>query len=163
MDEDAEAAEGGGVMNISIDIADYLSHEEVRKIAIEELRNAFREELRYEADAERVLSNLTHEYIFREVCSNIYGMEDAEERIREKVRETIEGDGVRYAVFRRANAWDRTESPAVKILDEVLKDSRPLIEAEVKKRIEQYHFSEVQEAIEDTVYEVICRRLRGVE
>lgn len=148
---------------MNINLGYYLTRDEMKQIAIEELRSAFRRELKNEAEIERVLSNLTHEYIFREVCKDIEGIDNIEDAIREHVEAAIKSDHIKYTVFRRANAWERTESPAVKILDEVLKESRPLIEAEVRKRIEQYHFSELRDAIEDTVYEVICRQLRGVE
>lgn len=144
-------------MMINIDAKEYFSKEEIKKIAEEELRNAFREQFRKEADVERVITNLSVEYVHALVAEQWDG--DFDELLREKVRDAIE-KGVGYHVFRRKDAWDRTESPAVAILDEECKNSRPLIRSCVEKRIKEYPFNELdRDEIGDVIYEVIMERI----
>lgn len=144
-------------MRIVIDINDYLSKEEIKEIAEQELRAAFREQFRKEADVERVLTNLSLEYAHALVAEQWDG--DFDELLRQKVHEAIE-KGVGYHVFRRKNAWDRTESPAVAILDEECKNSRPLIRECVEKHIREYPFHELEkEEIGDVIYDVIMERI----
>lgn len=148
-------------MNIEIDIHDYLSEEDIKNEALYALRGLFANQLRKEADIERVLSNLTHEYIFKMVCDKLnVDREYIESAIADGVKKAIEGDTIKYKVFQRKDAWERSESPAVKILDDTLANSKELIEAEVEMRIREYDFHELQEEIQDTIYEVICRRLK---
>lgn len=144
-------------MRIVIDINDYLSKEEIKEIAEQELRAAFREQLHKEADVERVLTNLSLEYVHALVAEQWDG--DFDELLCQKVREAIE-NGVSWQVFRRKDAWGRTESPAVAILDEECKNSRPLIKECVEKHIREYSFHELdRNEIGDVIYEVIMERI----
>lgn len=144
-------------MELKIDINDYFSKEEIKEIAEHELRSAFREQFRKETDVERVLANLSMEYIHALVAEQWDG--DFDELLRKKVREAIE-NGVGYHVFRRKDAWDRTESPAVAILDEECKSSRPIIRECVEKHIREYPFHELEkEEIGDVIYDVIMERI----
>lgn len=148
-------------MNVSIDVNDYLTEEDIRNEAKAALHYAFADQLRKESDVERVLSNLTQGYIFRMVCDKLnVNREYIESAIADGVKKAIEGDTIKYKVFQRKDAWERSESPAVKILDDALVNSKELIEAEVEKRIREYDFHELQEEIQDTIYEVICRKLK---
>lgn len=144
-------------MELKINIQDYFSDEQIKEIAEEELRAAFRQQFRKEADVERVITNLSVEYVHNLVAEQWDG--DFDELLRDKVREAIE-KGVGYHVFRRKDAWDRTESPAVSILDEECRNSRPLIRECVEKRIREYPFSELDKnEIGDVIYEVIMEKI----
>lgn len=148
-------------MKIEIDVHDYISEEEIKNEALYALRALFLSQLRKESDIERVLSNLTHEYVFKFVCEKLnITREYVESAIADGIKKAIEGDMIKYKVFQRKDAWDRSESPAVKILDDALANSKELIEAEVERRIKEYDFRELREEIEDTIYEVICRKLK---
>lgn len=148
-------------MNISIDVNDYLTEEDIRNEAKAALHYAFADQLRKKSDVERVLSNLTQGYIFRMVCDKLnVDREYIETAIADGVKKAIEGDMIKYNVFRRKDAWERSESPAVKILDDALASSKELIKAEVERRIREYDFHELREEIQDTIYEVICRKLK---
>lgn len=148
-------------MNVSIDVNDYLTEEDIRNEAKAALHYAFADQLRKESDVERVLSNLTQGYIFRMVCDKLnVDREYIESAIADGIKKAIESDTIKYKVFQRKNEWERSESPAVKILDDALINSKELIEAEVERRIKEYDFHELRDEIEDTIYEVICRKLR---
>lgn len=146
-------------MEFTIEVEKYLSEEEIREIAMIELRQAFKRQFHTESDVERVLSNLTMEYVFNLVSE--YWNGDFEKLLHDKIKEAIESN-VSYYVFRRADVWDRTESPAVKILDEECQNSRPLIKEMVEKHIKEYPFEELnKEQIGDVMWDVIMNKILG--
>ena len=148
-------------MKLEIDVFDYISPDKIAEIAEDELRGAFREQFRKEADVERVLTNLTAEYVFKliedEWSANAV---DFEMVLRDKIDSAIRDDSVKYYVFRRKDVWDRTESPAVKILDEECANSRPLIRKMVEKHIREYPFYELnRDEIGCVIYDVIMDKI----
>ena len=129
----------------------------MKDIAEEELRASFQRQFQKEADVERVLTNLSAEYVFALVKTVWDG--DFEKMLRDRVRKDIES-GVRFYIFRRKDAWDRSESPGVAILDDEIKKSRPLIRAAVEKHIAEYPFHELdKEEIEWTILDVIKQKI----
>ena len=145
-------------MKIEIDTSDYFSNEEMKEIAEDELRNAFRAQFQKESDVERVITNLSLEYVFALIAEQWDG--DFAEALREQVKKSISEDTIKYQVFRRRDAWDKTESPAVKILDEECANSRPLIKAAVEKHIAGYPFHELdRDEIGGVIYNVIMDKI----
>ena len=85
---------------------------------------------------------------------------DFTELLRKKIKGAIEDDTLKYIVFRRKDAWDRTESPAVAILDEECANARPLIRECVEKHIKEYPFHELdRDEIGEVIYDVIMDRI----
>lgn len=148
-------------MDITIDAFDYISPEKISEIVEDEIRYAIRSQIKKEADIERVLTNFTAEYVFKLMESEwAANAVDFEKALREAINHAIESDHVKYYVFRRKDAWDRTESPAVKILDEECANSRPLIREMVEKHIKEYPFHELdREEIGCVIYDVIMRKI----
>ena len=148
-------------MDITIDAFDYISPEKISEIVEDEIRYAIRSQIKKESDIERVLTNFTAEYIFKlmesEWAANAI---DFEKALKEAINNAIESDHVKYYVFRRKDAWDRTESPAVKILDEECANSRPLIHEMVEKHIREYPFHELdRDEIGNVIYDVIMEKI----
>lgn len=142
---------------ITVNVSELFSKEELKEIAEQELRAAFRAQFQKESDVERVIVNLSLEYVCKLVAEQWDG--DFEELLRQKVREAIE-NGVGFHVFRRKDAWETSESPAVKIMDEELKNSRPLIRAAIEKHIAEYPFHELDKnEIGETIWEVIMEKI----
>ena len=50
-------------MEVSINIEDYLSKDEIKDIAKEQITYAIREKFRKESDIERIITNLSYEFI----------------------------------------------------------------------------------------------------
>ena len=145
-------------MKIEIDIDEYFTPTMIKEIAEDELRKAFRRQFQKESDVERVIANLSSEFVFTLVAEQWDG--DFTELLRKKIRDAIEDDTLKYIVFRRKDAWDRTESPAVAILDEECKNARPLIKECVEKHIREYPFHELDKGeIGDVIYDVIMDRI----
>ena len=148
-------------MDITIDAFDYISPEKMSEIVEDEIRYAIRSQIKKESDIERVLTNFTAEYIFKLMESEwAANAVDFEKSLREAINNAIESDHVKYCVFRRKDIWDRTESPAVKILDEECANSRPLIREMVEKHIREYPFYELdRDEIGSVIYDVIMEKI----
>ena len=145
-------------MKLEIDTSDYFSNEEMKKIAEDELRRAFRAQFTKEADVERVITNLSLEYVFALVAEQWDG--DFAEALRDQVRKCFCQDTIRYEVFRRRDAWGVTESPAIAILDDECKNSRPLIKAAIEKHIAEYPFHELdRDEIGCVINDVIMNKI----
>ncbi len=148
-------------MNITIDAFDYISPVKLSEIVEDEIRRAIRSQIKDEVDMERVLANFTAEYIFKLI--EIEWAEhsiDFEKTLREKVDSAIRDDSIKWQIFRRQDVWDRTESPAVKILDEECANSRPLIREMVEKHIREYPFHELdRDEIGGVIYDVIMGKI----
>ena len=148
-------------MDITIDAFDYISPEKMSEIVEDEIRRAIRSQIEKESDIERVLTNFTAEYVFKLMESEwAANAVDFEKALREAINNAIESDHVKYYVFRRKDVWDRTESPAVKILDDECANSRPLIREMVEKHIREYPFHELdRDEIGSAIYDVIMEKI----
>jgi len=147
-------------MELKINIEDYLSESEIKEIAKEELQYSFRQLLKKETDIERILSNISHEFVFDLINSQCDC--DLEQILKDKIKETLQDEDISYYLFRRKDAWDRSESPLVKIMDEECTNSRPLIKKKIEEHIKEYPFNELdRNEIGYTISEVINERLFG--
>ena len=145
---------------ITINVEDYLTEEDIKQAAIERLKYEFMKQLG-NSNIYTILSNITYEYVFKAVANALgISSNEFEQQIIDSIKEALKPDTIKYQVFRRKDVWNKTESPAVAILDNVLKDCKPKIEEMVNTIIEQYDFRELREEIEDTIYGCICRKLR---
>lgn len=152
-------------MDITINVDDYLSKSDIQKIVEDELRYSIRKQIRNESDIERVISNISFEFLFTMLSEEFkLNRDEFDKLIRDKIKEKICSDSIGYLIFRRKDAWDRSESPAVKILDEECANSRPLIKAAVEKHIAEYPFHELDRGeIGETIYQVIMEKILNVK
>lgn len=148
-------------MEIKIDIENYLSEEEIKEICKDEMRCIISEQFRKEADVDRVISNLSYEFLFRQISESIG--EDAVALIKSKVKKLLQDDGIiKYELFRKEDAWGRSESVGYKILQQSIKDNADLINEKVKEAIGAYDFGskdEIKCVIEDSVHYYIADKL----
>ena len=147
---------------MEINILNYIDDERMKEIAEQELRYALRNILQSKHNLEALLSNISYRNATRMVC-DVFNLskEEYEQSISERIAEILaDVDSIRWKVFRRRDKLlGYEDSPAVKYLDEVLKDSKPKIEAAVNQHIDNYDFTELREEIGDTIYECIMRKL----
>lgn len=148
-------------MNITIDITDYLSQDEIKEECKCAIRNSVHKMFcRKESDIDRLISNLGYEFIF-EAVSKAIG-KDAETVITEKVVELIKSDSsIKYEMWRKKDAWDRSESPAIKILYEAIEDNKWLMRDCVQKVIMDFEFPDVRDAMYDIACEIVSEKLFG--
>jgi hypothetical protein len=152
-------------MEIKIDIENYLSEEEIKEICKDTMRGIIREQFRKEADVDRVISNLSYEFLFKQISESIG--EDAVALIKSKVNKLLQDStSIEYELFRKADAWERSESVGYTILKQAIKDNADLINERVKETISVYDFGnreEIKEAIEDSVHSYIAEKLFNEE
>ena len=147
-------------MEISINIEDYLSAEEIQEIVKEEFTYAVREKFDRECDIERIISNLAYKFLFKAVDEAIGT--DSAELIKNKVAELLKDDShIRYCLWRKKDNWDNYESPAITILHKAIEDNRELIENRVFEMISNYDFNEAKDEIYDVVCNAIEKQLFG--
>ena len=148
-------------MELTINIEDYITPEEIKSLAMEAVRDSImRTYSRDEYNITRLITNLSYEFIFK-VVSDAIG-EDAQVKISNKVKELLEdGGSIRYELWRRKDAWEKTESPAIPILHKAIKDNEGLIRAKVMQSIDNYEFNDVQEAMYDALNTIIYEKVFG--
>jgi hypothetical protein len=147
-------------MEININIENYLTEQEIKEIAKEELSSMIRQHLKEESNIKRIITNVGYEFIFKEISETIG--EDSFEKIKNKVVELLEDDShIKYLLWRKKDAWENEESPAVTILNQSIKDNREKIENKVSQLIDDYDFSEVKDEMYDIVCEAISKQIFG--
>lgn len=147
-------------MEVSIKIEDYLSEEEIKDIAKEQIACSIREKFKKESDIERIITNLSYEFLFKAVSESIG--EDSLEKIKNTVVSLLEDDShIRYLIWRRKDAWENEQSPAVDIMYQAIKDNHELIENRVYELISNYDFNEAKEEIYNVVCNAIEKQLFG--
>lgn len=103
---------------MEINLNCYLTKEQIKEIAEQELRYAFRKQLSTESDIERILTNLSYEYVFKIVEEefNIH-KDEFKAKLKETVMKVLDDSStVRYEIFRRADAWEKQKVPLLNIL-----------------------------------------------
>lgn len=148
------------MMELKIDISEYLSSEEIKECCKDAIKSAiYGRYSRSEAETDRLITNLAYEFVWKMIDEEVGG--GLEKMIRSKTIEAIEKLS-EYSVFRVRSAWDRQESIGHKILEEEVSASRPLIKARVKQIISDYPFHELdRDEIGYVVHDCIMERLFG--
>lgn len=148
-------------MEITINIEDYITPSEIKSIAMDEIRHIIHRQYNNdEREIGRLITNVGYDFIFKAVSDAIN--EDAKEKITNTVKKLLEDDShIRYVLWRRKDIWDKSESPAISILDEAIKDNRELINEKVKETIKNYEFADVKTHIYEALDNIIYDKLFG--
>lgn len=147
-------------LELTINIFDYLSPAEVAEECKIALRGCVRDIFSKETEINRLISNLGYEFLFEEISKSI--RKDATEAISDIVKKLAADEShIRYLMWRRKDAWEHRESPAIGILDKAIEDSTDLIKATVENAIAGYELPDVRDAIYDMACDVIAEKLFG--
>lgn len=148
-------------MELTINIEDYITPEEIKAVAMEAVRDSImRTYSRDEYNISRLITNLSYEFIFKAVSEAIG--ENAQVKISSKVKELLEdGGSIRYELWRRKDAWEKTESPAIPILHKAIQDNEGLIRKKVMEHIDGYEFNDVQEAMYEALNQIVYEKVFG--
>ena len=148
-------------MDLTIRLEDYVTPEEIKAIAMEAVRDSICRTFRGdETNINRLISNLSYEFIFKAVSDAIG--EDAQSKITSKVKELLEdGSSIRYELWRKKDAWEKSESPAIGILFEAIKDNKDLIRNKVIQSIDNYDFGDMQYVMYETLQTVVYEKIFG--
>lgn len=148
-------------MELTINIEDYITPEEIKSVAMEAVRDSImRTYSRDEYNITRLITNLSYEFIFSAVSKAIG--EDAQIKISNKVKELLEdGGSIRYELWRRKDAWEKSESPAIPILHKAIKDNEGLIREKVMQSIDGYEFNDIQETMYEALNQIVYDKVFG--
>lgn len=148
-------------MDIKISLENYLDENEIKEACKSAIRDVVFEKYSKEAEFDRLLTNLSYEFIFKQVSELI--KEDSVLLISKKVKEILQDKNtIRYEIFRKADAWERSESIGISLLNQAIKDNEKVLKEKVKETFEQYDFGnteEIKEVIEECVHEYIGTKL----
>jgi hypothetical protein len=126
---------------MEINIADYLSHEDIKEIAQDELRAQIREYFKNEENAKRLLSNLAYHIVSEEVSKIV---PNYEQELVEKVVSLIKDkNSVGFTLFDFDN-WGsgRCKSLGAKIVEQTVKENEQLIKDKVIETIQNRDYSD---------------------
>lgn len=150
-------------MEVLIDIEDYVTPEDIKDEAMYVIRSELARQYHdKEAEINRLITNLSYEFVFKAVSDAIG--ESAEKKITDAVSHLLEDEShIRYLLWRRKDAWDRTESPAIDIMEKAIKDNEGLIRTKVMQAIDNFKFDDVKTAIYESLDTVIYDKVFGKE
>lgn len=148
-------------MEVTFNVFEYLTPDEIKEECKKAIRHSVHDTFaKNEAEAQRLISNLGYEFVFKAVSVAIG--KDAEKEIADVVRQLASDKShIQYLMWRRKDAWERTESPAIGILEEAIKDNKFYIRDCVQKAIGEFEFPEVREAMYAMAQEIIYEKLFG--
>lgn len=125
---------------MEINITDYLSHEDIKEIAQDELRVQIREHFKNEENARRLLSNLAYHIVTEEVNKIV---PNYEQELITKVAELIKKKDLTYHIFDFDTYRDgRAKSLGAKILEQTVRENQQLIKDKVVEGIQNKDYSE---------------------
>lgn len=146
-------------------ILDTLSDDERKEIVVNIFKDRVASVLEESKDVERVFSNISYSLIGESVDSLIG--EDSKKLIKSKTKEIIDDMGS-FSVFRNLDSWGQERSLASRFLDEAVTEYKPILFARVKKIMEEYDLSFIDEgfivqAIAETIGRDIFKKADKVE
>ena len=144
---------------MEIDVRDYLGEEDMREIVREQFSRAVARQLSNSSDVERVISNIAYETVWRAVDDAVG--EDAKALVAAKIPGAIDSLSC-YSVFREADKFLREEkSVGQRILDEVVAENRPAIEARVREVIDGIDANRLRGHIRDAIFDTVSEWIDG--
>ena len=140
----------------SFNIEQYLSEDDMKEIA----KDAFREKCEkcLETDFERILSNIAYSVIWKASDDVLDGQ--LQHKLKAKVEGVIE-NLTDFSVFKSPDSWSRESNKSYKLLQEVVEDSRPLIEQRVKEIIKGFDGKDFKLDMNYRLEDMISQRLFG--
>lgn len=145
-------------MNITLDIYDIASEEEIKEAALDAVRSLVVSQFSgAEENLNRLITNLSYSYVTEMVNRQYNGK--LEELLQEKIAKVI-NELSPYTVFSKKDAWQREDSVAYKALQEEMANARPIIKARIEQIIQEYPFHELgRDEIGGAVYQCVMDKL----
>lgn len=141
---------------MEINIDDYISEEEKKRIAEEEYRSVIRNYVN--VDKERILTNCAYRVV-QKLVDEAFN-EDLNQILVDKTVAIIH-DLSAYSLFKRKDAWDKDESKGYKYLEQAVDKHKDLIENRVVEIIQTMNGENFHYKLEELMYQVVENRLLG--
>ncbi len=126
---------------MEIDIKEYLSEDEIKKVCEDALYNKIREDMR-NLNVNDIIANISYDEVAAMVDAHIGENDYCKKAIAQKVPQIIDNLSA-FTVFRKADAWERQNSIAYDILQEESRAARPLIKQRIEQIVKEYDFPEL--------------------
>lgn len=140
---------------MEVNISDYLSQEEMKKICIDIFRERVRQYINTESDLTRIISNIGYHTAYEIIDSQVPNFEQL---IIDKTKETIENLST-YSVFRSSNGWGDKDSIGKVILEETVKNNKNIIEQRVQEILKNISEIDIRSQIVDIVNDHIMGKI----
>jgi len=114
---------------MEVKITDYLDNDDIREIVEAEFRRSVRNMFDNENDTVRIINNLTHQAIFKEVDEIV---PNYKEKINEKVIKELDTISI-YHLFRKKDVWEKANSIGQDLLEESIDNNKLIIDNKVKE------------------------------
>lgn len=126
---------------MEIDIKEYLSEDEIKKVCEDALYSKIREDMR-NLNVNDIIANISYAEVAAMVDAHIGENDYCKKAIAQKVPQIIDNLSA-FTVFRKADAWERQNSIAYDILQEESRAARPLIKQRIEQIVKEYDFPEL--------------------
>ena len=144
---------------MEIDIDDYLTYEDKRRIAQEEFTRLCRGVMCNEGEVKRIISNGSYDVVYKMVDSTLN--EKLEQLLTDKVVSLIGGLST-YHLFKQPDAWDRDTNTAYDILKAAVIENRHVIKALVDSNIQSQALEVLKAECYNVVKEAICEHFENI-
>lgn len=147
---------------MDIDISDYFDYDEVKSIVKCAIESEARHQVKMKRDLdfERIFNNSAYHIVFEEMDKAVDY--DVKEMIKTKVLEVLNTTGS-FGLFRRKDAWEKEDSVAYLHLQKCVEEHKNIIEEKVKTQLSQIDTEYLMDLINNTVYNILDKRLKGNE
>jgi hypothetical protein len=135
---------------MKIDVEDYLSHEEIKDICEEQVRESVSKQLRREQDFERIFSNAAYHIMFQ-LIDDAFD-EDIKEVLKKKTLEIL-NTKTEFGIFRKRDAWEKDESFAYAYVQTVVTDNMHLIHDKIISEIQRIPKKDLSPLIKQSILE----------
>jgi len=142
---------------MELKIEDYLSEEEIKEIAKEEVTRQVRQAIRKD-DLDRIISNSAYNFIWKAVDEQID--DDLITLIRDKTIKII-NELSSYCIFRQRDAWQNEDSKAYTYVQQAIEDNKEVIFNRVKESMMNINTEVIMDRLNDLIYQVIEDKLCG--
>lgn len=137
---------------MKVNINDYLDHDEMKEIAVNEFKQMVRGAFKKEKDIERVITNAAYGTIYKTV-DELLGA-DSKELLAKKIETNI-NKFTAFSLFNKPNAWDRETNHAYDYLQQCIGDNYQNIKDVVEREIEPEVIKEIKDSIPDIVKDCV--------
>lgn len=152
------------MIDISLNIDEYLTEEDKKEIAQEEYRKAIRQHMSNENDYTRVIQNAVYRFAFDEIDKQIDG--NIKNIIEKEVKNTLlkSDSDYRFMIFRSRNSiGERANSVGQNILENAVKDNAHIIIDQVKNVLENadsYRLQTIMEGVSANITDSFIEMLQ---
>lgn len=141
---------------MEIDFEQYLSEYERKEIVASVFREKCAETLK--KDGQRIISNASYEIVTQMVDEIFDGK--LKELLVEKTKHII-SELTSYTVFKRKDVWESDDSVAWRLLQEIMRESKPAMQARISEIIATLNEEDMRQTLRDEAVYLIDSKLFG--